>query len=947
MPWWSVLRDGLRRPRAGSSVAADKPSVQRHLGPEPSPAPPVQSPPEQAWRDLPALQRTLAEPIEPAAPLDAFTGSLTAHQNPSFLAPLSHRVDPDAGGLVDGLADLTPGHPISYSAAGELAVPHAAKPTMQRKIAVQRTLAEWPAQDASWQEPVGDPYGIDTVPMERPGIDMTGGDVVTGRGTSDAPLIVTAPTLSPTPPQPTVQRHAVASAGVTEEPVEAAGGMEAIEGLTVSRQAESTALPHSPTQLGSAASAASGEAVGSDADVPTLGRTAEDQLTGPDSMPLPGRTGETLRGTGTESVAETVEVSPATERAALPTAPVQRQATQIAGLGVGRTWPVVPEQAARAAAFPALPIVELPVARSAESGAPPATPTDARAASDLHLASASAESAASGAEGPADAPLSGFAAAISALHAGDEADAAVQRAADPGVEGFDGPSLQRPRRGGAEGSGGTSVGMPVQRLAVGPGEFVQAGQSGSGRGGSVPPAASGSALSAPTVGSAPGAGDPVGEASSREPGELSDAGVTSPAATSGQTAETGTPSSEDVDARLVDDQLPQLPVVTPERPTAARGSVAMPVVGRTPVQRSAAEPSGRTSVRTAGLLASRVPTLQLQQLSSATPAPPPVQRVTFLADAVRTGAVAQGLSAPTATTVSHRASGQQHSSAGIDSAGQAVRSVAALQRSVGSTTPSPHVSATATDSVSGAPASRSDRFNAFESDSLGDSVRWEPVLLEQAADDGSAVGAGYGIDEPVVAQRAVELPAARSAGPAGTTDGHRGSWDTTDSEIVKLDTYEAVRSVEPPAPPRRPATVMPPMPIVQRHVAAADTAAPIPHRSSSAGISFASMFSAASEAAETGYTTVQLQADDSSHALDIAEPETAPVASAAGPSVQREGEAPPPSAPAPGGASAGGAPAGADLDEMARRLFEPLSARLRAEFWLDRERAGLMTDARP
>jgi hypothetical protein len=31
---------------------------------------------------------------------------------------------------------------------------------------------------------------------------------------------------------------------------------------------------------------------------------------------------------------------------------------------------------------------------------------------------------------------------------------------------------------------------------------------------------------------------------------------------------------------------------------------------------------------------------------------------------------------------------------------------------------------------------------------------------------------------------------------------------------------------------------------------------------------------------------------------------------------------------------------------MARRLFEPLSARLRAELWLDRERAGLVTDAR-
>jgi hypothetical protein len=32
---------------------------------------------------------------------------------------------------------------------------------------------------------------------------------------------------------------------------------------------------------------------------------------------------------------------------------------------------------------------------------------------------------------------------------------------------------------------------------------------------------------------------------------------------------------------------------------------------------------------------------------------------------------------------------------------------------------------------------------------------------------------------------------------------------------------------------------------------------------------------------------------------------------------------------------------------MARRLFEPLSARIKAELWMDRERSGLMTDVRP
>jgi len=33
-------------------------------------------------------------------------------------------------------------------------------------------------------------------------------------------------------------------------------------------------------------------------------------------------------------------------------------------------------------------------------------------------------------------------------------------------------------------------------------------------------------------------------------------------------------------------------------------------------------------------------------------------------------------------------------------------------------------------------------------------------------------------------------------------------------------------------------------------------------------------------------------------------------------------------------------PGGADMDELARRLYAPMSALLRAELWLDRERSG-------
>ena len=76
---------------------------------------------------------------EPIAPLDAFTGSLATAQNPSFLAPLGHVVDPDGpSGQVEGLAG--PIVPQVKSSGPELPVathvPSAAK-------VVQRVLAPW------------------------------------------------------------------------------------------------------------------------------------------------------------------------------------------------------------------------------------------------------------------------------------------------------------------------------------------------------------------------------------------------------------------------------------------------------------------------------------------------------------------------------------------------------------------------------------------------------------------------------------------------------------------------------------------------------------------------------------------------------------------------------------------------------------------------------------
>jgi hypothetical protein len=87
--------------------------------------------------------------------------------------------------------------------------------------------------------------------------------------------------------------------------------------------------------------------------------------------------------------------------------------------------------------------------------------------------------------------------------------------------------------------------------------------------------------------------------------------------------------------------------------------------------------------------------------------------------------------------------------------------------------------------------------------------------------------------------------------------------------------------------------------------------------------------------------TVQREALESSGGAAEASPETT------SPTAVPVSSATPGPSPAPGSLSAG-APAaavpGVPLDELARQLFGPLSARLKAELRLERERVGLLTD---
>ena len=58
-----------------------------------------------AWRSAPAVQRSLDATLRTTTTSGDFASSLRAHQNPSFLRPLGHLVDPAGpSGLVSGLA---------------------------------------------------------------------------------------------------------------------------------------------------------------------------------------------------------------------------------------------------------------------------------------------------------------------------------------------------------------------------------------------------------------------------------------------------------------------------------------------------------------------------------------------------------------------------------------------------------------------------------------------------------------------------------------------------------------------------------------------------------------------------------------------------------------------------------------------------------------------------
>ena len=146
MTWWPLGRN-RREPAAGAAPAV----------------PPMIDSAESdgAWRDLPAVQRTLVDPLHPVAINHDFRDSLASYANPSFAAPLTHQVDLRAGGLVEGL--VSPGVPYPYTSGPELIVP------------------SQPQQSVVRRGPSTGPGLVDAAPVQRSVISSGTADVPTVR----------------------------------------------------------------------------------------------------------------------------------------------------------------------------------------------------------------------------------------------------------------------------------------------------------------------------------------------------------------------------------------------------------------------------------------------------------------------------------------------------------------------------------------------------------------------------------------------------------------------------------------------------------------------------------------------------------------------------------------------------------------------------------------------
>lgn len=929
MAWWSPLRGPLDRllGRAGeAAVPAGAPSP-----PSPAASAPAATalPTAPAWSALPVVQRVLAAPLAPVAPLGAFTSSLSAFQDPSFLGALGHQVDPRTGGMADGLADLAPGRPRAYGPAAPLAVP--TDPATPAPRTVQRQLSGWPAAEA------------EAVRLEHP-LNLTEElEAAAPAPTPRADPLPVEPEEATAPPPSPVATEAAAVLEAPGSRPEAAPEVR----LDVSA---ATSLPVAPASSGDHGSRATPSTAVQRAVSGPPSATSWAELDPTVSAAAPGDA-ETAAGPPSPPLL-TDQAPPIAGGTTAPPVgvPAPRPLSHSTGVPqVQRTLSTVAEPIPRAARFPEPVTRELPVSRVVESPAPQPVQAPSRAADrpapTLDL------------PGAGNLPVAGPRPALPPDPRGPEEDAPVvarERAHEAPVvtrDVVDGAPVVA--RKVAVGTSQLPAAEVAPLLGPPPSRTPEDGDRRDDQGPHLdPPLQRSAAAGSP-------APDVVRPPTLPAP---DDPAAPEPASTpSGPTMPEGAAAALEPEARQVT-PLPELSVLP--RLTVVPG-------GNAPsLQRStAAPPPLRADV---GLLGTREPLLPPTTWSGPAPDPPAaVQRLTFLPPTPATPP--DLVTRPSPTTATATATATATSLPAGDGGSATSVSPPAVPNLLTSPSPPPvevvPVPAPLQRSTgSGQPAAQPRAGGRVAVPPTGELLpphqAVPPPALQRAARS-----AGPVTDPP---------PVAPLAETAGEPEPAPAPGEPPACEVVATERFVEPAAPAPPAPPAGPSLALPPaagtvqrlgvggiaaaapaagpvpttvavtpgarpMPptrIVQRqtqpvgtppHVAPANRPlAPLP------GVSFATMFAAADAApGDGGSTTVQLAAVEGTPSAADAPPVAATVTGE--PLAALPAPGPPPAAP----------PAAADLDEMARRLFEPLSARLRAELWLDRERAGLMTDIRP
>ena len=825
---WSWLRRRADRGNAPTPAAIT------------SPAPPT-VPREPDWPHLSPVQRTLADPLTPVAPLDRFTSALATHQNPSFLSTLGHHVDPDGpGGLVTGLAVPRAGRPVSYAGTAELAVPPRQKP----RPAVQRRVAGW-STPTETVEPASDPFPA------------------TSEGSSGS--------VSASVPEP--QRSTDLS------PVEPMR-LEPGEGPSTSPGPIAT----SPLLSG---------------DAPAVLEHRPEPVEGPSTSSGPTATARAVGNEPSTTAAGPAETTPLSFTAAV--APALSSGTPLPS--IQRRLATVPDALPRTAGFPPPPTVTLPVV--------------ARSATELPAVVARTPTT------PSSPPTAG-----------------------PTVSSAAGS----PAGGGEAGQSATDLDTTPVLAEAGP--ITVLPDPGT-------PTPEPATEAVPLAHHAEPDGVPSGAEFPASASLATGVSFPAPSAASPLDGFAGTPEAPAMDPEHVMGSPPASPVHPGNLPPAK------------PADRASAEdqpPIQQSLVGHAPPLVQRSPIARDK---------PVVQRTT----ADRTGPVAPFGPVEDGLAVAARRPAAQEEPATplVESSEMFVRSTVDAVEPVGPTAPlsgfAARINALADDDpgaerVEANPLSGTGRTLPTVED-----MRAEPVDVRPSPGSGRSAPPASSAPLAPVQRRVVVGPPVvqRSASPTVPPTPTASLVADRPPLSVRTDVSSAVD----PAPSVQPVSFAPvaqsaaqpsAAPLVSRvaepirvsspRVQAAAQPTPAhprtpsgpqgsPAPTSMIQRSFAAMFAGSvgpdtGTAAEPsrsddhpGFTTVQLQpADEPSPA-----PTPEPTPAAAPPP---EGSPAPTVAAAPPTAGA----AAADLDEMARRLFEPLSARLRAELWLDRERAGLVTDIR-